>query len=341
MFLGHGALIRRSCWTAVGGFPDIVSEDLGFAIEIREKGYRGRFVRDVICYEDFPDSIRSFRVRHMKWTRGTCEFLHKKMGWLLKSKNITWAEKLDILFPTLNLPLTLLYFGFMLIANLAVPYYFGHIQDLTLAIGTSSFVLPVMMLHQGFEQIYSLDFFAITMLTFFAPVLCFIIALSHRPLKLIRFISHSTSLYAALGPLSSIGVLSYMISGKATFLVTGDKKIASSRGQALASGFGNKLISGWKGLINRSHPDTKLVQRIEIATGLIFAFACLIMLQVSFFGLCLAFIFMPMMHKLGWDHILSKAIIHLPFLFIAFGIFLAGLNLIGMQTVFFGYGFHF
>ena len=39
------------------------------------------------------------------------------MGWLLRAKNISWTEKLDILFPTLNLPLTLVYFLFMLNAN--------------------------------------------------------------------------------------------------------------------------------------------------------------------------------------------------------------------------------
>ena len=91
-------------WTEeeIGGFPDIVSEDLGFAIHAREKGYRGRFVEDVICYEDFPDTVRAFRIRHMKWTRGTSEFLSKMGGWLLRAKNITWAEKLDILFPTLS-----------------------------------------------------------------------------------------------------------------------------------------------------------------------------------------------------------------------------------------------
>jgi membrane glycosyltransferase len=28
MFLGHGAILRRSCWQQAGGFPEVVSEDL-------------------------------------------------------------------------------------------------------------------------------------------------------------------------------------------------------------------------------------------------------------------------------------------------------------------------
>ena len=50
MFLGHGAVLRRRCWGVVGGFPEIVSEDLAYAIRIREHGWRGYFVKDVVCY---------------------------------------------------------------------------------------------------------------------------------------------------------------------------------------------------------------------------------------------------------------------------------------------------
>ena len=340
MFLGHGAMIRRSCWEDVQGFPDIVSEDLGFAIDIREKGYRGRFVSNVVCYEDFPETVRAFRIRHMKWTRGTCEFLHQRFLPLVKSKKVTWTEKLDILFPTLNLPLTLIYFGFMIVANLFIPYFFGISKDVTLQFGSRVINIPVIVLQAGFESIYTADFFIITLLTFFAPVLCFIIAFARNPVKLIRFISHSTALYAALGPLSSVGVLAYLTSGKAIFLVTGDKN-ASANNIEKSSSFIKQIGLRWKSFINRSHPDDKIVQTIEIITGLVFAFACIYMMQISFFGLCLAFAFMPLMHHLGWEHILSKIIIHLPFVFIISGILLAGSSLLGMQTIFFGYGFHF
>ncbi|MBL7775931.1 MAG: glycosyltransferase, partial [Saprospiraceae bacterium] len=234
MFLGHGALLRREVWQKIGGFPDIVSEDLGFAIHARELGYRGRFLEDVVCYEDFPDTVRAFRIRHMKWTRGTSEFLSKKAGWLLRAKNISWTEKLDIFFPTLNLPLTLVYFLFMVNANLALPYFFGFAQEVTFVLGGTEYRLPMIALDTRFQVIYGWDFYLITLLTFFAPVLSFVVALAGQPLKLFRFLSHSTALYAALTPLSSIGVLAYMISGKAIFLVTGDQHQAEHQGAAPA-----------------------------------------------------------------------------------------------------------
>lgn len=341
MFLGHGALLRRKCWEEIGGFPDIVSEDLGFAIEIRERGYRGRFVEDVVCYEDFPDTVRAFRIRHMKWTRGTSEFLKKKMVWLLRARRITLTEKLDILFPTLNLPLTLLYFLFMINANLLLPYFFGHQREITMALGGIEYIFPVMVLDDAFGAIYSPDFFAITILTFFAPVLCFILAMAREPRKLFRFLTHSTVLYAALGPLSSIGVITYLISGKAIFLVTGDTLQKEHKTKGNAMGLIGRMKSEWQKFITRSHPDSFVVQTFEVLTGIVFAVVCVYMFQVSFLGLCLAFILLPAMHYLGWDHKIIKPLVYIPFALILVGVGLATLSLVGMQSVFFGYGFHF
>ncbi|GAB4497484.1 MAG: hypothetical protein OHK0019_31200 [Saprospiraceae bacterium] len=341
MFLGHGALLRRDVWEKIGGFPDIVSEDLGFAIHARELGYRGRFLEEVICYESFPDSVRAFRIRHMKWTRGTSEFLRKKMGWLIRAKNISWTEKLDILFPTLNLPLTLLYFLFMLNANLALPYFFGYRQDLTFVLGGSEFLVPIITLDPNFQVIYGWDFYLITLLTFFAPVLSFVFALASRPLKLFRFLSHSTAMYAALTPLSSIGVLAYLISGKAFFLVTGDQQQAEHLDKTKSNSWLKNIRSGWQAFLAKSHPDTRLVQGFEILTGLAFGIASLVMFQISFMGLCLAFLLLPLMHHLKWENRLVRGLVYVPFALIILGVLLSGFSVFGMKAVFFGYGFHF
>lgn len=338
MFLGHGALLRRNVWEKIGGFPDIVSEDLGFAIRARELGFRGKFVEDVICYEDFPEDVRSFRVRHMKWTRGTCEFLYKEALPLIKSKNISWMEKLDILFPTMNLPLTLLYLLFMLNANLLMPFLFGVSQPLTFEVGGEDLVVPIVALESGFNTIFTWDFFTITMLTFFAPVFCFIIGLAHKPWKLFKFLSHSTALYAALGPLSSVGVLSFAITKKAIFLVTGDKNQLADKGDTPR---GSRLKAWWQELVGKSHPDHKLIQGFEILMGILFIWVCIRLVQVSFLGLCLAFILLPLLHHLGWENRWMKKLVYVPFALILLGLGLGTMSAFGMTTVFFGYGFHF
>ena len=158
-----------------------------------------------------------------------------------------------------------------------------------------------------------------------------------------HFISHSTAAYAALGPLSAIGVISYLISGKAIFLVTGDKNQSSlsnsksTKSRNFLQGFKNS----WQKFIDKSHPDNYVVQGLEFLIGLIFAIACFKMFQISFLGLCIAFILMPIFHKFGWKSRIARTVAHLPFIFIMFGIFMASMSLIGLQSMFFGYGFHF
>ncbi|MFT5658020.1 MAG: hypothetical protein ACI9KN_001299 [Gammaproteobacteria bacterium] len=47
-------------------FPELVSKDLAYAIAIREQGYYGTFAEDVVCKEDFSETVRAFRIRHIK-----------------------------------------------------------------------------------------------------------------------------------------------------------------------------------------------------------------------------------------------------------------------------------
>jgi cellulose synthase/poly-beta-1,6-N-acetylglucosamine synthase-like glycosyltransferase len=338
MFLGHGALLRSSCWKQVGGFPELVSEDLAYAISIRELGYYGTFAEDVVCMEDFPDSVRSFRVRHIKWTRGTCEFLANCMGGLVKSPNISWVEKLDILFPTVNLPMTFFFFIFMINSGILMPFLMGQKQDLTLVIGGSEYIMPMIAMPEFFVKLYDWDFFAITVFTIMAPVLCFILALSNRPMRLFKFLSHSTALYATLSPITSIAVFGYLLTGKARFLVTGDSSDAVEKGN------GGQRESWWaraSRFMAETHPNHKGLRIAEFVAGVAFLAVALFTFQIAFIGLAIGFMLMPFMHHYGWDHALTRTLVWLPFSMILLGIFLGGMGMFGMYPVMFGYGFHF
>jgi cellulose synthase/poly-beta-1,6-N-acetylglucosamine synthase-like glycosyltransferase len=343
MLLGHGALLRRAAWKQIGGFPEIVSEDLAFALRIREHGWRGHFAEDIICYEDFPETIRAFRIRHMKWTRGTCEFLSKEMWPALRSSKIPLVEKLDVLFPTLNLPLALFYLIFVIDANLVLASLFGRLQPLTLTLHNTQIVLPTLRLDQSFGVVTGPDFFAITLLTLLAPVLCFIVEMWRHPLQLLRFLGKSTAIYGTLGPLSCVGVVLYALTGRAVFHVTADgsnhpKADAADKAQGRS----------WAGLkensrrfLADSHPDHRAVQIFEVACGIVFALMSVGMLQISFLGLSIGFILLPVMHHVSWEQGLMRRLVYLPLVLIFAGLSLGGLSLFGVQTVLFGYGFHF
>ena len=102
-----------------------------------------------------------------------------------------------------------------------------------------------------------------------------------------------------------------------------------------------KFTDKWKELIGRTHPDHKFIQGFEVVIGLTFAIVSLLLFQISFLGLCFAFALLPLMHYIGWENKWVKKLVYVPFALIILGVLLGGMSAFGMQTVFFGYGFHF
>lgn len=103
--LGHGAMLKSDCYYQVGGFPNLVAEDLCLSIEARRYGYYVAFAPNIICEEEYPIDYVAFKKRHSKWSQGNLEFIKKYTGKIAKSK-MQWYEKMDIVMFTYNLPLT-------------------------------------------------------------------------------------------------------------------------------------------------------------------------------------------------------------------------------------------
>jgi cellulose synthase/poly-beta-1,6-N-acetylglucosamine synthase-like glycosyltransferase len=337
MLLGHGALVRRQTWCDADGFPELVSEDLAFALRAREAGWRGRFAEDVVCFEEFPENVRAFRVRHMKWTRGTCEFLLRETARLLRSRRITWVEKLDILLPTLNLPLSFLFFLFVLDANLVLTSLYGNIATMTWVIGGRPWLVPVLRLNPAFDVLDRTDLYVVTLIALISPVLCFVIDMARQPRRLWTFLARSTALYGALGPLSSIGVVLFALTRRAVFHVTADRARLRTHRDGLAGRLRRSLLE----FARRSHPDDPLVQGIELVCGAILVSLACVTVQLPFLGLALGYLMLPVLHHVRWDWLPVQAAIQLPLILIVLGVALGSLSLMGIQTVFFGYGFHF
>ena len=177
MLLGHGALIRRDVVLEIGGFPELVSEDLAFATRAREHGYRGVFASDVDCLEDFPVDYEAFRERHKKWTAGSIEYITEELPRFLRADDVPLVEKLDVLIPTLQLPLTAVFVAYIVLV--------GLLTALTGSVIPESVVIPW---HQG----------VITAATILSPMYCYIIGLRRRPRKLVHFLATSTMVYCSV-----------------------------------------------------------------------------------------------------------------------------------------------
>jgi cellulose synthase/poly-beta-1,6-N-acetylglucosamine synthase-like glycosyltransferase len=149
--LGHGAMISRACYQAVGGFPHIVAEDIGFTLLARKAGYKIVFAPNIICGEEFPVDYLAFRKRQSKWTLGNLEFTKKFLISSIASNkfNLTWCEKLDLLFGPFALIFSTIGIGLLIIAEIVfrfLEFKFDGIFDYFFIIPSTIFVISPMIM---------------------------------------------------------------------------------------------------------------------------------------------------------------------------------------------------
>lgn len=215
--LGHGAMISHECYTAAGGFPHLVAEDLCMSIEARNKGYYTAFAQDIICQEEYPISYLAFKKRHNKWTQGNMEFIKKYTGRIIKSK-MTWFEKLDIVLFTYSLPLSA-FFALYIIINVVL--------------------LPVL----NYSVTYPVWLLIPTIVFLFAPMLNDIIFYGRKvnPFILVWYLAHTVLLYGSMLFISLRASIKSTF-GKSTFIVTPKEHQHLSRWGALWSNRGELLF---------------------------------------------------------------------------------------------------
>jgi cellulose synthase/poly-beta-1,6-N-acetylglucosamine synthase-like glycosyltransferase len=211
--LGHGALVKRSCWQQAIGFPELVSEDLAFALRARVEGWFGRFEQDVVCMEEYPRSLRAFRVRFMKWTLGTCQLLVSELPRFLACSRVSPIEKLDVLMSLSRMPvLAIGTFLFLIWCTWAARV--SAITDMN-----SAFVL----LHVHFSTIG----FPLLLISLVACLGNLAFELWREPRKLLRLISLCTVVYGGTLALSIVGIAYYAVTRRTYFFVTGSSRPAS------------------------------------------------------------------------------------------------------------------
>lgn len=193
--LGHGAMVRRECYFAAGGFPSLVAEDLCLSIEARSHGYYTVFAPDIMCEEEYPIDYLAFKKRHSKWTQGNMEFIKKYTKRILQA-NMSWYEKLDIILFTYSLPLSAFFATYVVINIVVLPLLHYHI------------VYPLWMLLP-------------TIIFLIAPMLNDIICYWHkiRRRDLLWYLAHSMLLYGSM-MLTSLRASAKSAFGKSVFLVT-------------------------------------------------------------------------------------------------------------------------
>jgi hypothetical protein len=228
----------------------------------------------------------------MKWVRGTCQFLGREAAPFVRSRRVTWFEKLDVLMPLCGFHLFLV--GLLIIV----------VQGMR---GTS--FLHVADRRVGFAL-------SVSLMTVCAPAACFCVELASQPGRLLRFLSDSFVAYAGLIPLSMAGLVGYLFTGRAIFLVTGDdRQKASNEKPPVFSG-----SSTLHRCLSLTHPDDPRIQTWEIVCSLCVAAMGAMIHSMPLLALSAAFAFQVVMHRNGWGAAGARRVRALPFLCLGVGV---------------------
>lgn len=97
-FVGHNALLRTRVVNEVGGFtPGFFSDDLDLTVRLNLRGYKVAYASEIQFGEKHPGNHSSYRRRSYKWAYGCVQTLRAHCSAVLKSKQLTPAEKCSFL----------------------------------------------------------------------------------------------------------------------------------------------------------------------------------------------------------------------------------------------------
>ncbi|MBU1045319.1 MAG: glycosyltransferase [Candidatus Omnitrophica bacterium] len=226
MWYGHGAVLKRCVIEVLGGIPEVVTEDLAFSSEARCAGYYGIVVDDVVCGEEFPQTIEKFRKRNKKWVRGTFQYLTKFYPKIFKAKDVPWFEKADIFISAFTLLQAIPFLLLVFAASFIMPFYYNVSQ-----IQGPLFLVPPLfydnwmqiILKTRYNVFWVFDFYLVMFATIFFPLIPAVIDLWQNKKQLLRYLYTSSFLHLSILLDSAKEIIVYLFTGKTYFPVTNNR----------------------------------------------------------------------------------------------------------------------
>ncbi len=170
--IGHGMTISKECYILTGGFPQVVAEDISFAVDIKNAGLDIIYAPDIVCTEQFPINYVSLKKRQCKWTQGNLEYM-KKYDSEINSSKMSWFEKFDIKLSHYSLPIVPI-LSFLLALCTIFMGFLGYpiiryslIIHIIMIVFLCSPMIPDLFVHKANKNIFLLvPYFLVNVITY-------------------------------------------------------------------------------------------------------------------------------------------------------------------------------
>src|SRR5690606_33246239 len=97
-FNGSAGIWRRSAIDEAGGWTsDTLTEDLDLSYRCALKGWKGRYLRDVLVSNELPGHMRAFKLQQRRWAKGNAQCFRKLTRRVVASRGVV-LDRLDEAF---------------------------------------------------------------------------------------------------------------------------------------------------------------------------------------------------------------------------------------------------
>ncbi len=143
---GAFSLYDRKTVVELGGWPEMVGEDIVLTWRILSAGYRVGHAEDALAFTDCPNTLSKFIRQRRRWSRGLIEAFKDNPTILFKPRLSTLYVWWNTLFPLMDIAFT---FGFIPGLILACFGIFWIVGPMTLSLLPMAFLLNWQMYLKG------------------------------------------------------------------------------------------------------------------------------------------------------------------------------------------------
>jgi len=138
---GAFSLYRRDALKSVGGWQDVVGEDIVMSWAMLDKGYRIGYAEDAIAWTNAPTTFRQFARQRQRWSRGLIEALNQHEALLFKPRLTQMFIWWNLLFLPLDFTYSFIFIPGVIAALVFQIYWVAGLMTLA--------VIPIALLWNG------------------------------------------------------------------------------------------------------------------------------------------------------------------------------------------------